>query len=394
MRYGLYKYKRRVRSGQETNRNNTIAGSAIAGPAMKGKRENMSEINKLVLDRQYNYTMNSWDAFIEDLNGDLIAKADALSESAVSLATEMTDKKGGSSNLTLYSIPSSRELTVTMTNLDFDERRIALQTGEKFNLGKFTVEGRTASCPVAVNGDVKTITLPETPVGNHVYLEMGNSTIAVPVPAVATSMLDVSDYLPQGVDCVRVIYAAEVESEQLDIGGSTPPAVVRLVLKKKVLNGSSGIHVKTITITIPKFQLDGNLEFAGTLGDSDTTALNGKAIASVSGVCGNAKQVLGTLNVETVSGASVYAATQISATPDIGINAGDTDSIIVMGVKESEAVYAPFEVTDKCTFVSSDETKVTVDGRGNVTGVATTTDPVIVTASFNGLTAKTNVTVG
>lgn len=353
----------------------------------------MSEVNKVVLEKQYNYTMNAWDAFIMDQSGDLIAKADALSESAVSLTTEMTDKKGGSSNLTLFSIPSSKELTVTMTNLDFDEKRIALQTGEQFNLGKFTVEGRTASCPVATTGGVKTITLPETPVGNHVYLEIGSSSVPVPVPVVSTSMLDVSDYLPDGVDCVSVTYASQVESEQLDIGGDTPPAVVRLVLKKKVLNGANGIHVKTITVTIPKFRLDGNLEFAGTLGDSDTMAVSGKAVASVSGTCGTARQTLGTLNIETIAGASVYAATKIYSTPDIEVSVGDSDSIIVMGVKESVSVFAPFDVTSKCTYASSDVTKATVDSAGNVTGVAATAEPVVVTAAFNGLTAKTNVTV-
>lgn len=354
----------------------------------------MANVNQMILDKSYNYTMNAWDAFINDFQGNLIARADALSESAVNLTTEMVDKKGGSSNLILFSIPSSKELAATLTNLDFAEERLALQTGEKFNLGKFVVQGRSASCEVTTNANKREIELPEIPCGKNIYIENGQGNIPVAIPDPATKTIDITHAVSEGNKCVNVIYTAEVDSMQLDIGGDTPPAVINLILKKKVWNGGSGLHVKTITIDIPQFQLDGNLSFAGTLGDSDTMGLNGKAKASKSKTCGSTKQSLGSINIENVDGASVYEASQISATPSIEVSVGEADNITVMGMKGSDVVYTPFDITDKCTYTSADETKVTVDNTGKVTGVATTVGtPVKITIAFDGLTVDTEVTV-
>lgn len=349
--------------------------------------------DKKLKEKSLNYTMNAWDAYLYDFNGNYFAKADALSESSVALATEMVDKKGGSSNLTLFSIPSSKELTATLTALDFDAKRLALQTGEKFNLGKFVIQGRTASCPVMDNAAKKEITLPEIPYGKYINIESGDGAIPVPIPSTATATIDVTDYVGTNDTCLSIIYAAEVESEQLELAGDTPPAVVRLVLKKKVWNSASNTHVKTITLDIPQFQLDGNLTFAGTLGDSDTMGLSGKAKASKSTACGSTTQTLGTINLETVDGSSIYDASQISATPTIEVTVGEVDNISVMGIKGSDVVYNPFSITDKCTYTSEDETKATVDATGKVTGVATTTTPIKITIKYNGLTTTTDVTV-
>ena len=343
-----------------------------------------------VTGKKYNYTMNAWDAFLYTVDGEYFAKADALSESSVSLTTEMQEKRGGSANLALFSIPTSKELSISLTNLDFDEKRIALQTGEKFNLGRFVVEGRTASCEVA-NGKIE---LPEEPVGKHVYLDNDGETIAIAVAAEDAKMVSVADYAKDG-DCVSVVYAAEVPSAQLEMGRDTAPAIIKLVMNKKVYNGETGAHVKTITLTVNRFQLDGNIEFAGTMGDSDTIALNGKALASKSSRCSDGKLSLAVLNVEEVAGDSMKV-DKIALKENFELKVGDTEQIMVSGVKNSMTTFMPFDVTKDCSFESSDKAIVTVSAAGALEAKATTTEPITVTVTYNEdatITATAKVTV-
>lgn len=353
-----------------------------------------TNVNSTIKEKNLYYTTNVWDAILLDETGGVTATAVALSESSVALATEMIKKKGGSSNLTLFSIPSNKDLTVALTALDFNDKWLALQTGEKFNLGKFVVQGISASCEVTATADKKEITLPEIPYGNFINIVTGENTIKVPITDPASSTIDVTAFIGAENTCLNIIYAAELESEQLEIAGDTPPAVVNLVLKKKVWSGKTNQHVRNITLNIERFQFDGNFTFAGALGDTDTFNLGGSALAASSKSCGSTNQTLGTINIQNVDGTSVYDASRIVATPSIEIAVGEFDTITVVGEKGSSTVYAPFDVTAKCTYTSADETKVTVDTTGKVTGVAATVDtPVKITVAFNGLTVETDVAV-
>lgn len=198
---------------------------------------NKLKINSIIKEKNLYYTTNAWDAILLDETGGVIATAVALSESSVALATEMIKKKGGSSNLTIFAIPSNKDLTAALTALDFSDKWLALQTGEKFNLGKYVVKGMEASCKVTSTANKREITLPETPYGSFISIITGENTLKVPITDPISATIDVTDFIGEGDTCLNVIYAAELESEQLEIAGDTPPAIVNLVLKKKVWSG-------------------------------------------------------------------------------------------------------------------------------------------------------------
>ena len=353
----------------------------------------MADVNNMILEKGYNYTMNAWDGFLYTPSGtDLIARCDALSESAFNIATEMQEKRAGPENAIIFSIPSNKTVTAALTNLAFDETWLSLQTGERLRSGKFTIYGRSAQVPVTDNSGVRTITLPEVPTGQYISIASGSGYVRVNLDANPTATVDVTSVTGINDTCLNVVYAAVVESKQLDIGGSTPPSVVMLVLKKKIRKGKGGDVVGNITITLPNFQPDGNLEFAGTLGDSDTMTLNGTAQAAASTECGGAEQALGSINIEDI-GEGTIRVVAISVASSFEVATGGIDNIQVWASRGAELVYEPFDVTEECEFVSEDEDYVTVDSTGEIMGVQETTTPIEITITYQNLTITTEVTV-
>ena len=91
--------------------------------------------------------------------------------------------------------------------------------------------------------------------------------------------------------------------------------------------------------------------------------------------------VTDTITVEVVIPATAFSIT----TEDFSINVGNTFQI--------QTSVTPTNTTDTIGWVSSDETKVTVDTDGTVHALATTTDPVRVTGTINGISDHVDITV-
>lgn len=351
----------------------------------------MADVNQMILEKSLNYTMNAFDGFIYHPDTkEMVARCDALSESGFSIATELQEKRGGQENAILFSIPSSKTVTANLTNLAFDETWLSLATGEKLIYGKFTIYGRTADCNVTDNAGVRTITLPEIPVGKYISIATGATYLRINLSDTPTAEIDVTNYTGVDDKCLKVVYAATVESEQMDINGSTAPTAFMLVLKKKVRKGKGGDTVKIITITLPNFQPDGNLELTSTLGDSDTMSLNGTAQAAQSTECGGSEQALGSINIETIDPDAIMAVA-ISTASSYEVAETESDDIQVWASKGSDLVYEPFDVTDKCTFVSEAPAIATVDATGKITGVSAGNTTVTIT--YQNLTTIAEVSV-
>lgn len=352
------------------------------------------QINEKLKEKSYKYTSNAWLAKLFTVEGEYFGDAEALSESSATLTKEMVEKKGGPSNLTIFSLPSNADLAVTMTALNFDQKWLALQAGKQWKIGKYLIRGNKESCSVVATADKKEIQLQHAPFGISISIENGDNLITVPITDNTATTIDVTKYVSDQDTCITVVYAAEMDAQSLDIVGDAAPSIIMLILEKKVWDSLSNKHVETLQLEMPRFQLDGNITFAGALGDSDSVSLGGKALAAKSTTCGAVGQTLGSFRVIPVVGGDVYSVSEIAATKAMELVVGEVDNITVMGMKGSNLVYDSFPVTEKCTYTSADETKVTVDNMGKVTGVAVTADtPIKITVAYSGLSVDTEVTV-
>jgi hypothetical protein len=352
----------------------------------------MSEVNEMIIEKGYNYTMNVWEGFIyHPYTKMLISRCDAASDSAFNIATEMQDKRGGPDNAIIFSIPTSKTVTASLGNFAFDETWLSLQTGEKLSYGEYVIYGRAARCDVKTESGKRTITLPEKPYNKYIAIASGSKYINVEI-AGDTNTVDVTSVTGANDKCLEVVYDAQVKSKQLDIQGSTPPSTVMLVLKKKIRRGKGGDITGIITITLPNFQLDGNLEMASALGDTDTMTLNGTAQAAASTECGGSEQAVGSMNIEDIDKES-QTVMEISAPESYEIKQGETERITVWASIGSDLVYEPFDVTDECTYESSDKTKVTVSEDGTIEAIAESATPIDITITYQNRTTKTSVQV-
>lgn len=332
-----------------------------------------------------NYTMNAFNASIFEIGtGKLIARATALSDSAVTIALETQEVRGGTDNGTKMVIPSSKTLSANLVNVAFSEDFISLASGGVWNLGEVDVFGQEESINVVDTAGVKTITLANTPVGDYVYIQNGTNNITVAIDTANPKIIDVTRLVSTSTKCVQVLYATTKKALVMDIKGDAKPSSVHLVLDKPVYRGTGSGIEKTLIIDIPNFQPDGNFEFTSTLGANDTMALAGSALSAISNDCGSTEQVLGTVKVTEPDGGFVYV--DYSYDDEFELNVGDLDTLTVSGLLGSEVTFNPVTITSDCTFVSDTPASVTISAIGEITAVSATPvgTPAKITITYEG----------
>lgn len=327
-------------------------------------------------------------------DGKLVHIADirTLTESTLSFSNTMEDVRAGEGAKLYGRFSHDAGMTVTLTDAMFDLNYIALQTGSEIE-GNATAFFEDAAA--TVSGDTVTISKTPAVLGNacgldHIVVwarekgcKASDEWFAFVLESASNTFSIAGSALAGKTDlCVRY-FIDKPEARQIAISGNFIPAECILLLTTKLFAGDAnapetGKAVGSITVKIPRFQLDGTFDLSMAMSSAATTSLNGTALAVEDGGCEGNGIYAEIVEIETNSTfADGIKAIMIdpdeTATADApsvyGIyNDGHISKLAISGTATPEAAQCPYL---KKTVTGQ---TVQVDLYENKSGVATITE--------------------
>lgn len=303
---------------------------------------------------------------------------------SIEVAMQEQNVNAGKGNKLLYSFKYGRELNVTLEAADWKLEYIAAQVGSKITEGLSDIY-KLGECIELTSG---LGVLSSTPLGD-VAVELENGNIVTVTPQGTT--IDLTSFgLDKGT--VRATYQYTRIVKTITIDGDTAPNVYKLVLDADKHNNKLG-KVGSVQIIIPSYQPSGNFTISFTPDGVSSTNIDGKALAVEGDSCSGGSSVYAYIK-EFDDMTTIMNVTEIAATPStitLDSAKGDKKGVLsVVGLKG--ALYAPIQVENKdCTFVSDDPGIASVDGDGQVTGIAQ--GGAKITVTYNGMSDEVDVIV-
>ena len=209
---------------------------------------------------------------------DVLYSSNKLQSNQIQTSINMGAIQGGLGNPTLINLPDTPSLTLNMTAADFSLEAQGLQVGE--------VPSYNAIVPVqeSVTLTGGTLTVSGTPVA-----PVGTSTgnIIGIVDGVSYTFTDKSITLTGGTEgaayCVKY-FVQKLQAKQLDISTLFAPMVVRALITMPVFSTSTGdvstgSRVGSLYITVPRLQLNGDINIDASQTAASTTVLNATALS-------------------------------------------------------------------------------------------------------------------
>lgn len=329
-----------------------------------------------------------------------------LQTSQIQTSINLGPIQGGIGNATLINIPDTPNLTVNMTAADFSLDVQGLQNGSvphfnavvpitesvKCTAGKLTVTG----IPVAPLG---TTTGKITATINNVAYEFGTGVNSKAIT------------FPSGTEgeayCVSY-NVQKLQSQQIDLKTVFAPAVVRSIITIPLFgtenaNPKTGSKAGYLYVTVPRLQLNGDINIEGSQTTATTTVMNASALSfdeyfsSNGDACASNEPKLAYMSVDLLD---VDTYDNVASLVVIGGGvAGATGDIVELPIKalmkdgstENLPNYADF------TFKATPDTTGTIDPQTGKLTIKTTGGVVKVTpnAAINrpDLTATVAVTI-
>lgn len=326
------------------------------------------------------YLVSVADAILIDKEADtMVLKAKALINSALKIAVESMDIKGGFGNKLQFTFNHDKMLDATIESCTWDETYLALNSNALITTGADNIYIVDESVTLTSG----TGTLAQTPVGT-VYVQKADGTFVSVTPS-GTSIT-----VTGGLNTtVKATYKYSATVDKIVVAADSYPKAYRLILKAKLFQTSSGqTQTGDLEIIIENYKISGNYEISFTANGASTSKIDGKALVATAS---DGTDYYAEVRILPLSGSAVTL-TQIAVSPGtctLDVSDGDTQQLTVIGIQGG--VKANITNPSGTTYASSSTAVATVSSGGLVTAIGA--GDAIITASNNGLTDICSVTV-
>lgn len=230
------------------------------------------------------------EAFINQ-NGKAVSvfSANTLTDSSITLGVSAEDVRGGVGAKLLGKFFHTSTFDMSLTDAIFKLEYLKLQVGAQINKqgDLFTTESATGVELVA--GKVLAHTPVRVIAGTQpvvMYRKTTDSEWSIS-EAIEGGKLTIADADATAEYCLKYLYT-DAAAKQIIVGANFVPSEVCLYLTANLYAGEAialetGKPAGTITIQIPRFQLDGNVELSMAMASAATIALKGSALANNEG---------------------------------------------------------------------------------------------------------------
>lgn len=187
--------------------------------------------------------------------------------------------QGGLGNATLINLPDSPNLTLSMTAADFSLEAQGLQIGDVPSYNAIVRVQESVACAA---GGVLTVTgTPVAPKGTSTGAVVGY--VNDEVYTFAGKSITLSTYTEGANYCVTY-FVQKLAAKQIDVSTLFAPMIARALIAMPVFASttgdiSTGSRVGTLFITVPRLQLNGDLNIDGSQTSASTTVLNATALS-------------------------------------------------------------------------------------------------------------------
>lgn len=328
------------------------------------------------------YAQGIYDFNFYDLTTDeLLFQSRTITEGNIATSVNLNEIRGGIGNAIQIQIPSDASLTVTMTAANFSLEGLALNTGSTImpNGTYYLREQTTLVAGTGENAEKvvgKVLSTPVAPIGSVTgdiigYVDCTTKVIIDP---------ETKEFVVEGGevgDTVCIEYYTQTASAEIfRIGSNFAPKIGRAVLRTPLYTtngqgGSGSILAGELQIVIPKAQLNGDLNLDLSQSANATTVLNMTALADYETKPGECPTNDGTLGyiIKIVNETTVWDRIDRIVVLGGGISLanGETETIVVKGVSDSNPNLLENVPYDELTFTSGSDAIATVDATGLVT---------------------------
>lgn len=230
------------------------------------------------------------EAFIKQ-NGTIVPvfSANTLTDSSITLGVSAEDVRGGVGAKLLGKFFHTSTFDMSLTDAIFKLKYLELQVGTQINKqgDLFTTESATGAELVA--GKVLAHTPVKIIAGTQpvvMYRKTTDSKWEIS-EAIEGNKLTIEGADATAEYCLKYLYT-DAAAEQIVVGANFVPSEVCLYLTANLYAGEAialetGKPAGTLTIQIPRFQLDGNVELSMAMASAATIALKGSALANNEG---------------------------------------------------------------------------------------------------------------
>lgn len=321
-------------------------------------------------------------------NGDILFVGKTLLDSSLEASLSSTDVRAGRGNALQYTFYHSAELTVQVSDAQWNLDLLARNVGSEILVGDNVFFEESVTLGAAGAG-----TVTKTPVALFGTNKYGWITLV-------DGTIEKVTFSGSGFSCsgsendvvVARYYVADAAARSMVVRSDMVPAIAYLVMEAQLCSSDVATNViGKVEIRIPRASFQGSFSLSMTPDGVASTPLSVRALESIENVDGVPTKTYAIITEQ------ITAATWQSNVTALAITGGDftlasttgTRQLQVRAITSSGSVFTP-PYAD-LTFASSDATKATVgdgdpDPAGLVRGVAqgTTTVKVTITSTASG----------
>ena len=217
--------------------------------------------------------------FFDPSNDSVVYQSDALQSNQIQTSVNLGAIQGGLGNATLINLPDTPNLTISMTAADFSLEAQGLQVGRTPSYNAIIPVRESVA---ANSSGVLTVTgTPVVPVGSST-----DKTIGI-VDGVAYEFsgktITLTTFTQGNTYCVTY-FVQKLSAQQIDISTLFAPMIVRALIEMPVFSTTTddvanGSRVGTLFITVPRLQLNGDINIDASQTTPSTTVLNATALS-------------------------------------------------------------------------------------------------------------------
>jgi hypothetical protein len=331
----------------------------------------------------------------------LILTSKTLTNEGLNFGSSAEEARGGMGNALLGKYYHDTSFGLTLTDQLFDLQYLSLNCGGSI----------TAASDIMTNEQVTVstagqITVSQTPVnfmgGTYGwYKKPSESDDKYKLVTFSGKNASIDTALVGDVYCVKYFYKNN-SARQFVVNTAYVPSIVYAVATFPLFKAgtsteqyTSSSQIGEIQVTIPNFQLEGAQELSLTSGGIATSSLNGSALATFSGNSGCSDKGYYAIISEVIYAKNAFdnVVSIAIADSDVILAENETQKLVVLAIYSDGT--APTVLDNGLfTFTSTDDTKVSVDNDGVVTGVAQGNATISVVATgYTALSAYAIATV-
>jgi hypothetical protein len=323
------------------------------------------------------------DVWAYDDDDNLLFTAKTMLDSSFDFKTAVTDIRGGRGAPIQYIYSHSPDLTLTMTDTQWNLGFIAAALGQSVGTSTKVYTEETVTLTAGLTGTITGTPLAIQGTALYGWVTHNTGTHAgLTEQVVFSTKTFTSAWGVSGeVVCVRY-YAVNANADYVTVYANNVPSIIRLVLDTQVAETSDTSFTSSIgtaEIIIPRGKLTGNFTISMKADGVSTTPLNVRALASpnpdTTAGCSN-QDILAKIAV-IITGAHWYddvVALGVSG-GNFPLAVGATQTIDIVAVRSNGTTFRP-PYAD-LTFATSAGTTASISVAGLVTGLSVTGDSTL-----------------